>query len=299
MYFFHPSRRHFLQVATATLTAWLLPHRLFATPADPRFHFLQIDSQHSWPVADPVTWALQNQGQPILERAADGLAKLTPTDGERVIRLVVRRCGLNLLELQPGLVVVHHSASNQADLRPFFKQHRLARPEITVQLRDRKKGSTTTKTGDDFLYGEKIATDFPLDLFVRKFANRFTHEPDDWQAAPNTNSGFAWEGIEDGQIPWAALKSAWRRAAPGVCLNCSGQTVLVNFGLPWTGMLSRSPRFESVCGQCLRVFRDETVDVARWMAASLDADVQPGYEMVWGKRVAVRSKTSWRSSVEA
>lgn len=232
-----------------------------------------------------MTWALKNQGEPILERAADGLGKLTENEGDRIIRLVVRRCGLNLLELQPGTVVVHHWASSVADLRPFFKTHRLARPEIAVELRDRKKEITTTKTGDEFLYGSQIAADFPLDLFQAKLTNRFTNEPDDWQAAPNTNSGFAWDGIEDGQIPWAALKSAWRRAAPGVCLNCDGGTVLVNFGLPWTGMLSRTPRFENVCGKCLRVFRDETVDVKEWMAVNLDAERWPEYEMVWGRRV--------------
>lgn len=280
-----PTRRDLLKSVAATLAAWLLPHRLFATSADPRFHFIQIDTLTSWPVSDPVEWALENRHQPILERAAGGLAKLTEKDGERIIRLVVRRCGLNLLELQPDLVVVHHWASSLADLRPFFKQHRLARPEITVELLDRKKEITTSKTGDDFLYGSRIADDFPLAIFLNKHASRFTNEPDDWQAAPNTNSGFAWDGIEDGQIPWAALKSAWRRAAPGVCLNCDGETLLVNFGLPWSGMLRRTPRFEHVCGKCLRVFRDETVDVKAWMAANLDADLMPRYEMVWGKRV--------------
>lgn len=280
-----PNRRDLLKSVAATLTAWLLPHRLFATTTDPHFHFIQINSQRSWPVADPVSWALENRGQPILERAADGLAKLTEDDGERVVRLVVRRCGLNLLELRPDHVLVHHWGPHLADLRPFFKQHGLARSEITVELQDRKKEISTEKTGDSFLYGSQIAADFPLDLFVSKWNNRFSIEPDDWQAAPGTNSGFAWADVEDNRIPWAALKSAWRRAAPGVCLNCDGETVLVNFGLPWTGMLSRTPRFESVCGTCLRVFRDETVDVKAWMAVNLESDVQPRFEIVWGKRV--------------
>ena len=285
-----PTRRDILKSVAATLSAWFLPHRLFATSADPRFHFIHTDTQTSWPVADPVAWALENQGQPILERAAEGLARLTEDDGDRVIRLVVRRCGLNLLELRPGTVIVHHWGQ-QADLRPFFKQHRLARPEITVELRDRKKEITSTKSGDSFLYGDRIAEDFPLAIFLNKHDNRFTNEPDDWQAAPNTNSGFAWEGIEDGQIPWAALKSAWRRAAPGVCLNCDGETVLVNFGLPWTGLLSRSPRFEHVCPTCRRSFRDEAVDVKAWMAVNLDENVQPGFEMVWGRRTTREATT--------
>jgi hypothetical protein len=103
-----PTRRDILKSVAATLSAWLLPHRLFATTTDPRFHFIQIDSQRSWPTANPVAWALKNQGQPILERAAEGLAKLTVNDGNRVVRLIVRRCDLKLLELRPDLVVVHH-----------------------------------------------------------------------------------------------------------------------------------------------------------------------------------------------
>ena len=287
-----PTRRDILKSFAATLTAWLLPNRLFATTTDPRFYFLQIDSQRSWPVADPVAWALQNRGQPILERAADGLAKLTEDDGERVIRLVVRRCGLNLLELRPDLVVVHHWSQQQADLRPFFKTHRLARPEIVVELRDRKKETVTTKTGDSFLYGSQIAADFPLELFVRKFASRFTHEPADWQAAPNTNSGFAWDGVEDGQIPWAAMKNAWRRAAPGVCLNCDTPMLLVNFGLRPVGMFNRSANFVSVCGQCRRSSVDDSVkDVRSWIIANLDDEVMPGFEMVWGRRTTREATT--------
>lgn len=287
-----PTRRDILKSVAATLSAWLLPHRLFATSADPRFHFIQIDTQHSWPVADPVEWALENRRQPILERAADGLAKLTEDDGDRIIRLVVRRCGLNLLELRPGMVVVHHWGQQQADLRPFFKQHRLARPEIVVQLRDRKREITTTKTGDSFLFGFQIAEDFPLAIFLNKHDNRFTEEPDDWQAAPNTNSGFAWEDIENGQIPWATLKSAWRRAAPGVCLNCDGETVLVNFGLRPVGMFNRSANFVSVCGQCRRSSVDDSVkDVRSWIIANLDVEVRPDFEMVWGRRTTREATT--------
>jgi hypothetical protein len=34
------------------------------------------------------------------------------------------------------------------------------------------------------------------------------------------------------------------------------------------------------------LFRDETVDVKAWMAANLEADVMPGFEMMLGKRTA-------------
>jgi hypothetical protein len=52
----------------------------------------------------------------VLERAAEGLRKLTPSDGERIVRLIVRRCRLNLIELHPGQVVVHRWSQQQSSL---------------------------------------------------------------------------------------------------------------------------------------------------------------------------------------
>lgn len=278
------NRREFFQTTAAIAGSLLLPKAVLATPA-PNFHFIHIDTLISWPVAAPVQWSLEHALEPILARAAEGLSKLTTSDGERIIRLVVRRCSLNLLELQPGSVVVHQWGSNLADLKPLFKTHGLARPEIEVVLRDRKNETVTTLTGDSFLYGVPLASDFYLELFHSKWEKRFLQEPDDWQAAPWTRSGFTWAGLADGLIPWVAMKSAWRGAGV-VCQNCSGPTLLVNFGLRQVGVFNRSGFLEHVCGACRRSFRDETVDVKAWMAANLDAEVWPEAEMVWGRRVA-------------
>ncbi|MCY3005077.1 MAG: hypothetical protein NTV29_03755 [Planctomycetota bacterium] len=282
------NRREFLQTSATIAGALLFPTSIFAKPSS-NFHFIHSDTLNHWPVADPVQWTIEHAHEPILARAAEGLSKLTTSDGERIIRLVVRRCSLNLLELHPGRVVVDHWGSNRADLKPFFKSHGLARPEIEVLLRDRKKENVTTLTGDSFLYGVPLASDFDLELFQSKWGRRFEQEADDWQAAPGTSSGFAWEGVEDGFIPWAALKSAWRRSGPGVCQNCSGETFLMNFGLRQVGVFNRCEFVEHFCGACRRTFRDEMVDVKAWMAANLDVNVLPGFEMVWGKRVAVTS----------
>ena len=280
------SRREFLQTTAAITGSFILPTSLFATPSS-NFHFIHADSCKHWPVLDPVQWSLEHAHEPILARAADGLATLTPADGDRIIRLVVRRCSLNLLELQGNQVHVQFWGTNgQADLKPFFKTHGLARPEIEVVLRDRKKGTLTKLTGDSFLYGVPIASDFPLELFQQKWASRFSKEADDSQPAPQTASGFAWDGIEDGGIPWAAMKCAWRRGASGLCLNCSGETLLFNFGLRQVGMFNRAGFLEYVCGTCRRSFRDSVSDVPGWMAVNLDEGVWPAYEMVWGKRVA-------------
>ncbi len=71
-----------------------------------------------------------------------------------------------------------------------------------------------------------------------------------------------------------------------MCLNCDQPTILTNFGYPWTGLLNRSAKFVHVCGTCRRSFRDDSVkDVPGWMAANLDAEVRPDYEMVWDRRV--------------
>jgi hypothetical protein len=268
-----PNRRDFLQSAVAALASFILPLGLRASRNNPSFWFIHSDTGNSWPVLDPVSWCLQNAHQPILERAAEGLGKLTASDSDRIVRLVVRRCGLNLLEVQADQVVIHYWGQNGlADLRPFFKSHGQARHEVEVVVRDRKKEVITTQTGDDFLYGVLLAPDFPLDLFQKKWGRRFEQEADDWQAAPNTSSGYAWVGIEDGCIPWIALKSAWRRSAPATCLNCDGPTILTNFGLRSVGMFNRTANFISVCSKCSRSFKDESVrDVAKWMAMNLDA----------------------------
>lgn len=284
--FLSPSRRHFLQTTAAAVASWFLPRSLFAKNPDRSSWFVHADSCTSWPVADPVKWSLDHAQEPILERAAEGLAKLTADDGDRIIRLVIRRCRLNLLELCPDQVVVHHWSSQLADLRPFFKQHGLARSQVEVVLRERKKEVATTQHGDDFHFGDRLAADFPLELYLRKWQGRLVNQPDDWTPALGTSSGFAWEGVEDNRIPWAALKSAWRRASPSLCLNCDTPTILTNFGNPWTGLFNRTPRFVHVCGRCSRSFKDDSEkDVSQWVTANLDAEVRPGSEMTWDRRV--------------
>ena len=77
----------------------------------------------------------------------------------------------------------------------------------------------TNMTGNSFFYGVPLASDFDLELFQSKWERRFENEADDWSGIPGTASGFAWERIEDDCIPWAAMKSAWRRGAGVVCQN--------------------------------------------------------------------------------
>jgi hypothetical protein len=74
-------------------------------------------------------------------------------------------------------------------------------------------------------------------------------------------------------------------------LNCDTPTILTNFGLRQVDMFNRSPNFLSVCSKCCRSFRDDSVkDVGAWIVASLDEDVRPEFEMVWGRRVKLEPK---------
>jgi hypothetical protein len=288
MHFFtDPSRREVLKSTAAIAASFILPRSIFARTTDRSYWFLHADNQNSWPIADPVRWSLENASQPVLERAVTGLLKLTTADGDRIIRLVTRRCRLNLIELHPERVVVHHwGQQGLADLRAFFKMYGLARKEIEVVVKDRKREGVTTQSGEDFLFGDRLAADWPLELFLSKWESRLEQQSDDRTAAPGTWSGYAWEGVENNRIPWAALKSAWRRTSPMLCHNCDQPTILVNFGLRPVGMFNRKPSFVHVCGECCRSFRDESIrDVAGWMKANLDAEARPDFEMVWNRRV--------------
>jgi len=284
--FLNPSRRGFLRTTAGAVASLILPRSLFAGKADQSFWFI-AESGDSWPVPDPVVWFLENAHQPVLERATVGLLELSPDDGDRIIRLVTRRCKLNLIELHPGSVIIHRwGTQTLVDVRPFFKAHGLAHPNVEVVVKDRKQEVITRQTGDNFRYGDPLAANLPLDLYLSKWQSRFEEQPDDSSAAPATWSGFVRGGVEDNQVPWTALKSTWRRTSPMLCLNCDQPTLLTNFGYPWVGMLNRSPRFVHVCGACYRSYRDESVkDVASWIVANLDAEVRPDFEMVWDRRV--------------
>ena len=86
------------------------------------------------------------------------------------------------------------------------------------------------------------------------------------------------------------MKSAWRRGGSGVCQNCSGETLLVNFGLRQVGVFNRSANFVHVCDKCRRSYRDESVkDLPTWIVANLDQSVRPDAEMMWGKRLKLEA----------
>lgn len=280
------NRREVLESLAAILGSLGLPQIIAADQFNSRWFVQKITDNTFFEVNDPALWALENRQSALLSRAREGLSKLDPADSDRIVRLVARRCGLNFVKLQSEQVNVHHWTSQLADLRPFFKQFRLANRGIRVVLIDRKRERSQVLTGADFLYGDELSADFPFHRFLSKWNRRRTIEADDWQAAPGTRSGFGWEGVEGDQIPWAALKCAWRRAENTLCPNCDLPTILVNFGNPWISMFERVPKFVRVCGDCDRSFVDEWIgDATAWLQANLDPQVMPKYQMVWNRRM--------------
>lgn len=278
-----PTRREFLQTAAVAVGSLFLPRGLRANE-DQRFWFLQTETGESWPVADPVSWCLENVHHPILERAKAGLLNLTEADKDRIIRLVTRRCRLNLIEILPGRAVVHHwGQQGQGDLRQFFKTQGLARKNVEVVVIDRKMETSIVQSCDDFHFGERLPHDWPTEIYLSKWDYRTEQETDDGTASPQSWSGYAWDGVESGRIPWTAMKSAWKRRA-STCLNCDQPTILTNFGQPWVGMFHRKRIVGHVCLKCRRSFEESVPDVEGWMTSNLNAEVLPEFIMMWNHR---------------
>ena len=262
-----------------------------------RHFFLHTPSGKSWEVADPAQWCLDNAHGPLLRRARERLLTLTAADRERVIRLVTRRCRLNLIEIQPERVVVHHwGREGLADLRSFFRKHSPAKQGVEVFLIDRKQEVITVRPGADFMYGEKPAEDFPLDLYRRKWRRRGEEEVDDRTAAPASWSSFVWEGSEPGLIPWAVLKSAWRKENSPRCPNCGGPTILTGCGRVQCGMFNWRYVLRHACLGCGREFEESLpADPDRWLATHLDRPLLPAFQMIWGKPNKWLPPDGWES----
>src|SRR5262245_45238414 len=282
-----PTRRTFLQTALAAAASLLLPRTVRAGGNPGSFWFLHAPTGESWAVGDPVAWSLENAGQPVLERARERLLTLDAADPRRVIRLVVGRCPLNLIEVQPQRVVIHHwGQQGQADLRPFFKKHGLARKVVQVALIDRKRETTTVQAGADLRYGERLAEGFPLRVYLEKWRRRATEEPDDWTPAPCSGSNYCWEGVEQGFAPWAVLKSAWRHESAPPCPNCDRPTLLIAFGYFACGLYKRGSTVVRLCPLCRSWFEDRSPwDGSEWLLANLDEPLLPKADLMFGHPV--------------
>jgi hypothetical protein len=281
-----PTRRTFLQTVAAAIASFFLPRGLRAERRA-SFWILHTETGEWWSVTDPVGWTLANSKQPILARASAGLRTLTPADDQRITRLVVRRCKLNLIEVRAERVAVQYwGQQGLGDLRPFFKQHHLARSAVNVSLIDRKRETTTVQTGADFLYGERLSEEFPLGAFQKKWRRRATDEPDDWTPAPCSWSSYCWEGVEQRCIPWRVLKCLWRNEDAPTCPNCDKPTLVITFGMFVAGFYKLEPKVVRICPLCRSRFEEgSSWGGSAWMLANLDKPLLPSCEMRFGHPV--------------
>jgi len=194
------------------------------------FWFVRTTTGRWWPVPEPASWCLENARQPLLEPARDRLLTLDAgSNSERIVNVVLRRCGLNLVEVRlPQRVVVHYW-TDLADPRPLFKEQRLARPEVQVAHHRCKDNTIVIQPGDKFLYGETLWHDFSWEQYQRRWEHRDEETPEDWTGA--VHSSYSWEGLPERWIPWAVLKCLWRREQAPLCPNCDLPLVPIDLGV--------------------------------------------------------------------
>jgi hypothetical protein len=245
-------------------------------------HFLlHPASGDFWHVDDPVAWCLENALQPLLERASDRLLTLSTHDADRITTVVSRRTGIHFIELRPDQATVHYWV-RLADLRPFSKKHGLALKSVKVFLREQKHGVIVLTNGaDEFMYGLPLRLAFPVEIYRAKHDHREIEEPDDGDLAPGSWSSYSWDGSDARTIPWAALKSIWRRERPPVCLNCDGPTLTFGFG--WrSSMLNKYPLVLRLCLSCRCYFENADLwEMDAWLKANLDERTLPRFERRW------------------
>ena len=241
----------------------------------PRYHFIHAATGESSAVDDPVAWCLEHARDPLLENARERLLQCdSRTDPQRILNVVYRRCGLNMAEVRPGHLVVHHWTA-LADIRPFCKLHRLARPDVQVATVRHKEGLVVVQPGDGFLYGGLLGAGFPWDEYRQRWEHRHEGRADDAAASPCGRSSYRWEGVEAGRVPWAALKSIWRREQAIPCPNCD--TPLAAWAFTWRHrtLLSMHGHVFRLCFACRRDFQESTGGLRPWLAATLAPGLLP------------------------
>jgi hypothetical protein len=201
-------------------------------------------------------------------------------------------------------VAVHcWGTQGQADLRPFLKEHGLARRSTVVTLIDRKREVSTVQRNDDYLYGERYCPLWPLNIYLlhvyrKKWQRRFIEEPSDWKASPDGWSNYCWEGVEHRCIPWRVLKSAWRHETAPACRNCNKPTLLISFGYYVCGFYKRGPKVTRICPLCGRNFKDRSPwDGGQWMMENVDEPLLPVCDIMFGQ--PVRYTLPWTAEGQA
>ncbi len=260
-------------------------------PVPTPYFFLHAESGESWPVTEPVSWLLAHADEPVLGRARERLLTLGPEDGDRVVRLVTRRCGLALVHVVREAHVVVHYWSAMPDLRPIFRQHRLARPGVRAMLWNRKNDVVTVfESAEAFMFGGPVEATFPWWQFEEKWRRRHILEADDWQVAPHTLGTLCWEQAStERTIPWTVLKSLWQHDQAPACPNCDTPLLALRFLWVLPIMFSGIRKITRGCFRCHREFEEWVDDFWAWLVTHLDPDLLPDHQ--YGtKKLDLRSR---------
>lgn len=246
------------------------------------YFFLHVPSGRSWLTDDPHRWLLARRDETLLAPARERLHD-SADDNERCVRVVLRRCGLTLLQtVSDARVVVRHWGQPAPDLRAWARAHGWNRPGVPVAFEDLKSGATTLHAdGQDVLMdGRRVGPAFPWSEYLTRYERRHIQDGDDEDAAPASSANFGWPGVADGRMTWRVLKAIWN--AEGVlCSNCDAVMILTAFS--WTkGPLSfRSARIVRHCPGCRRGFESEESEPLAWVASVLPPDRRPTRVRQW------------------
>lgn len=248
----------------------------------PNFHFLHTPSGRSWPTSDPQQWLLDHRDELLLAPARDRLLD-SDHDSERCVRVVLRRCGLVLLQtVSDARVEVRHWGQPAPDLKAWARVHGWNRPGVPVAFEDVKSGAATLHAdGQDVLmYGRRAGATFPWSECVTKYERRRVQDGDDKDAAPASSTNFGWPGVPEGRLAWRVLKAIWNAESVS-CPNCDAPVILTTFS--WTkGPLSfRSARIVRHCPGCRRGFESEESEPLVWLASVLPPDQRPTRVRQW------------------
>lgn len=242
----------------------------------PAFYFIHNTTLEAWSVTDPVQWCLDHKTDPRLERAMEGLSARDADERDRIVRLVLRRCGLILVEVELPQVHVQHWGELDGDLRPFFKKQQLTGDDIRVKIRNRKKEFPIEKSGQDFLYGNPLAPDFPFELVHQRWLQRSVIEIDDDTLAPLSQREVHAPNV--GPITWGTLKSIWQKNAPDACPNCDQSTsIVVSYRMRPCGFYKFSPDVIRICARCRRSFVDSSRNMRDWIRENVDPRYWPSW----------------------
>lgn len=240
-----------------------------------KLFWLRVSPCDWWAVVDPISWCLANAHQPLLAPARHRLLTLDArTDQERIANVVLRRCGLNLVDIwSPDRVVIHYWTA-LADPRPLFKEQRLARPEVQVAHLRHKTGAVLLQPGDHFLFGETPWPGFRWAQYREKWDRRAQEEADDWM--PANRSTYSWERMSERWIPWAVLKAIWRQEDAPLCPNCDVLLILIAFRLARHLLSANDAYLDRACFSCRRCFRYWSWgDLWPWLVQHLEPALLP------------------------